>query len=135
MRMSKYSLPLVLTVLMGCGDGRVKLPTAPVTGAVTYQGKPVSAARIIFVHPSGQAAAADLAADGTFKLTAFQGKCQVAIQCLREDQTNTSILKGSVNKLPGGPPIPSRYAEYATSGLTFEVKPDANNQAEFTLKD
>jgi hypothetical protein len=135
MRLSYCSLPLMLAVLVGCGDGRVKLPTAPVTGSVAYQGKPVSAARIIFVHSSGQAAAADLAADGTFKLTAFQGQCQVAIQCLESNTSaGHSVTKGSAGKLPGRPLFPARYSEYATSGLTFEVKA-GENKANLALTD
>ena len=90
---SHYYLPLILAVVIGCGDGRVKLPTAPVAGSVSYQGKPLTKGRIIFFHPSGQAAAADLAADGTFKLAAFQGKNQVAIECLAPRSTEAQTQR------------------------------------------
>jgi hypothetical protein len=31
--------------------------------------------------------------------------------------------------------IPDRYLSYGTSGLVFEVKPDGDNKATFTLTD
>ena len=126
-------LPLMLmVVVIGCGDGRVKLPTAPVAGTVTYQGKPLGTGRIVFFHPSGQATAADLAADGTFKLAAFQGKDHVAVECFEPEQPSPTpkgrlLIRKSL--------IPERYTDFSTSGLTFEVKPGENNKAEFTLKD
>jgi hypothetical protein len=134
MSMLRCFLPLAsVVVLIGCGDGRVKLPTAPVAGAVTYQGKPLATGRIVFFHPSGQAAATDLNADGTFKLAAFQGKNQVAIMSYIAERP------GATPKGRGAMPtpkslIPERYAEPATSGLTFEVKPGESNKAEFNLR-
>lgn len=128
----RYCLPLVLMAAMGCGDGRVKLPSAPVAGTVAYRGKPLEVGRIVFYHPSGQAAAANLAADGTFKLVAFQGKNQVALQCyVKPDSSrDTNIGLGPFKSL-----IPDRYADVNTSGLTFDVKPGENDKAEFALKD
>lgn len=122
---------LMLLVAIGCGDGRVRLPTAGVSGTVTYQGKPLSGGRVLFYHPSGQAAAADIAADGSFKFLAFQGKNQVAVYCYQ--------CEGSIVGVPPRKPvkslIPSRYTEVASSGLTFDVKPGDDNAAQFTLKD
>jgi hypothetical protein len=134
MKMTRCLLPLVLMAALGCGDGRVKLPSAPVTGMVSYQGKPLGMGRVIFLHPSGQAAAASLSAKGTFELVAFQGKNQVAIQCCESAQSASSAETGAVG-WPVKSLIPRRYAEFATSGLTFDVEHGENNKAEFTLKD
>jgi hypothetical protein len=140
MSVLRLFLLLVLMITLGCGDGRMKLPTAPVEGTVTYRGKPLGAGRVIFVHDSGQAVATDLAAGGSFKLTAFQGKNRVAVQCFWVKQDAPSMLKGSPGKGPAGKSpaatsVPERYTEHTTSGLMFEVKPDANGKAEFALKD
>jgi len=128
----RYSLPLMLTVLLGCGDGRVVLPEAPVAGTVTYQGKPLSKGRIVFFHPSGQAKGADIGVDGAFNLVAFQGKNQVMVILREPDGSNLS---------PGGPPlvrgkslVPERYAEPGSTDLSFDVEP-GENKAEFELKD
>jgi hypothetical protein len=129
-------LPLMLIsiVMLGCGDGRVKLPTAPVAGTVTYQGKPLTAGWIAFVHPSGQGAGADIAADGTFKLAAFQGKNQVAISCYAPEPSNPDPhARPMVQQAKSL--IPRRYTNYSTSGLTLEVKPGQDNRADFTLTD
>lgn len=127
MRMLRCSLPLALAVaVLGCRDGKIRLPTAPVSGSVTYKGKPLSTGRIIFFHSSGQMAGADIGADGAFKLTAYQGKNSVQIECFSSYSREMTDSKSF---------IPLRYANYSTSELTFEVKPDENNKAEFALKD
>jgi hypothetical protein len=116
---------LLLTVAVGCGDGRVALPTAPVAGTVAYQGKPLSTGRIVFLHQSGQGVTTDITAEGTFKLAVFQGNNQVAISCFAPDAPSPN------SQARPGPPIgksliPERYMSCNTSGLTFEVKPDTN---------
>jgi hypothetical protein len=133
MNILRLFLPLLLILVMGCGDGRVHLPTAPAAGVVTYRGKPLSKGRIIFVHLSGQAVATDLAADGTFNLAAFQGKNQVAIECCAPDQPKpnpNSRFALAVKSL-----IPVRYTEPGTSGLTLDVKSGEKNEAKFALED
>jgi hypothetical protein len=128
------ALLAVLMLALGCGDGRVKLPTALVAGTVTYRGKPLTTGRVLFFHTSGQAAGADLAADGSFKLDAFQGKNQVAIECV-EPEPPTAQPRGRAALTPPTSLIPDRYANYSTSGLTIDVKPGETNKANFDLKD
>jgi hypothetical protein len=132
MNVLRFVLLVVLMATLGCDDGRVKLPKAPVEGTVTYRGKPVAVGKIIFYHGSGQTAAASLAADGAFKLLAYQGTNQVAVQAYVKPNstTDTDIGLGPFKNL-----VPNRYSEIGTSGLTFEVKPKDNDKAEFVLKD
>ena len=121
-------------VVLGCKGRGIALPTAPVSGKVTYHGKPLGFGRIAFIHSSGQAAGAEIAADGTFTLTAYQGNNHVAIECFdfdRPGSTKTRSRMMAENKSL----IPDRYMNYGTSGLTFEVEPGKDNKAEFTLKD
>ena len=132
MSILRCSLPVLLTVLMGCGGGTVSLPKASVAGSVTYQGKPLHTGRIIFFHPSGQAASGDLGAGGTFNLVAFQGKNQVAVECFEQPKSN--LKSGPRTMMATKSLIPGRYTEFGTSGLTFDVKP-GENKAEFVLKD
>jgi hypothetical protein len=133
MSIMRFCLPLMLIAAMGCGDGTVKLPKSPVSGVVTYHGKPLSTGRVGFVHQSGQASSADLAADGTFKMAAFEGKNQVVVECLAPEKS-TPNSKGRIGFPPQESLIPIRYSECATSGFTYEVKP-GDNKAEFVLKD
>lgn len=126
MSMKRCSLLLLLVVAVpGCGDGRVTLPTAPVSGTVTYKGKPLEMGRVIFFHSSGQMAGADIGAGGAFVLTAYQGENRVAIEC----------FKGYSRMMTEKSLIPAHYANYSTSGLKFDVAPGDNNKAEFVLKD
>jgi hypothetical protein len=126
---------LILAVLVfGCRDRGIGLATAPVSGRVTYQGKPLGFGKVLFFHPSGHAASADIAADGSFTLTAYQGNNHVSVECYEADRpgsTKTRERMMADNKIL----IPARYLSYGTSGLTFEVKPGENVKAEFALKD
>jgi hypothetical protein len=133
MRMMRLWLLLTLVAMTGCGNGSVKLPKAPVSGVITYRGKPLSTGRVCFVHKSGQASTAELAADGAFKLTAFQGMNQVAIECLGPEKSTPSTT-GRIGLPQYENLIPARYSESGKSGLTCEVKPDGN-QVVFALKD
>lgn len=124
----------ILIAAIGCGDGRVVLPKAPVTGKVTFREKPLTTGRILFIHQSGQAVAADLSADGTFDLDVFQGMNQVAIACFEPDPPNADpqarfsmVIRKSL--------IPEQYASCNSSGLSFDVKPGESNRAVFELKD
>jgi hypothetical protein len=129
----------VVVLAAGCRRHGVNLPSAPVVGQVTYLGKPLGFGRITFVHSSGHAAGAELAPDGTYKLTAYQGANKISIVCLDCDAlgSNKRPMPGiEINGVPANKSmIPERYANYGTSDLTFEVKPGEDNNADFALKD
>jgi hypothetical protein len=133
--MLRYPVLLIAIVLvLGCRDRGITLPTAPVSGTITYQGKPLGFGKVVFFHPSGHAAGADIAADGTFTLTAYQGNNSVSVECFDTDRPGSTKARSRMmddNKSL----IPARYMSYGTSGLTFEVKPGEDNKSEFTLKD
>lgn len=135
MRLLRTFSILLFLVAIGCGDGRVRLPTAAVSGSVTYQGKPLPGGRLLFQHPSGQAAAADIAADGSFKLLAFQGTNRVAVFCFRCLSDPSGPIYGVPPREPVKSLIPDRYADAANSGVSFDVKSGDENQAQFTLTD
>ena len=125
------ALILAMTAI-GCRGRGVDLPTAFVSGQVTYQGKPLGFGRIAFINSSGQAAGAELAADGTFKMDAFQGVNSIMVECYEYQRPGSKTRPsrtGDDKSL-----IPNRYISYGTSRLKFEVKP-ADNKATFALKD
>ncbi len=124
---------VLIVAAIGCRRGGLDLPTADVAGKVTYQGKPLPAGRIAFVHASGHAAGAEIASDGTFTVTAFQGPNKIAIEYFDYDVPGSKIKRSPMldaNKSM----IPNRYKSYGLSGLTFDVKPK-DNRAEFELVD
>jgi hypothetical protein len=134
MRSFRCFLLLWLIAVVGCHGGGVALPTAPVAGTVTYRGKPLNAGRIIFFHPSGQAVGANIAANGSVRVAAFQGKNQVAVELFAPGRPNPNP-DGRPRMLPGASLIPDHYANPKTSDLTLDVKPCENSRAEFTLID
>ena len=125
---------LVLAVVaLGCRHRGVDLPMAPVSGRVVYHGKPLGFGRVAFIHSSGQVAGAEIAADGTFTLTAYQGANRVSVECYDYQRPGSKTQRSRMGDDKSL--IPDRYASYGTSGLTFEVKPGGDNKPEFTLKD
>src|SRR5262245_35624383 len=72
------ALLFVLAILpSGCSPG--KHPTAAVSGLVTFEDRPLSRGRVIFMHPSGQYGHGDIGPDGRYSLMAPLGECRVAI--------------------------------------------------------
>jgi hypothetical protein len=140
---------LALLPVIGCGpdDGIGK--RYPVSGTVTYQGKPVPRGTVTFTPESteGRPAAADIDPDGSYTATTatpgdgmLPGKYRVSIHAVESDM---SVVKGKVGgthrvdliaKAPKKALVPSKYADPSTSQLTVEVKPESNT-FDFKLTD
>ena len=127
----------------------------PVSGTVTYQGKPVEGANVIFAPeaPAARSASGTTEADGRFQLTTLQpddgalcGKYKVAISKVQvanamtaEEMTSAEARKKFEKN--GGPPkldvkseLPEDYQDAASSGLTAEVTDSGANDFTFDLK-
>ena len=130
-------LCLWIFLVPGCGPSNP--PTFPVKGKVSYNGKAVKNGMIMFTpEGEGNAANGSLEADGSYQLTTFvandgarPGKYKVSIQ----------VFPGADEGggLPGQefagkkPPIPPKYGQPTSSGLTAEVK-DVDNSIDFALQ-
>ena len=136
--MSRPRLCLLLLVLFvalaGCGDNRGRVP---VTGTVTFDGKPLESGGIRFGGDQG-AAGVGAIVNGRFSLDenasqkgVLPGKYDVLIHSWIEE-------RGSVRKdgsfSPGITRIPLVYLDPAKSGLTAEVKFGQTNHFAFELK-
>lgn len=136
---------LLVLLASGCGGPRL----APVTGTVTYGGKPVTQGKIMFYPDDGRMATAEIGADGTFTLTTFLpndgalvGTHRVAIHSTRVGQGSIVGPKSieeeielSRKGLPGGRVlvpgavewlVPERYSLPETSGLIRTVEHGPN---------
>lgn len=120
---------LLMVTLLGCGNSGPK--AWPVTGKVTYQGKPVSAASIRFSNPqAGVDLLTKLDADGKYAVVTANGPglpdgtYQVAIM-----PTAKSAPIGTFGPPPTvkRPDIPEKYRSPSTSGLSITVKSAASN--------
>jgi hypothetical protein len=125
------TLPALFT---GCGDDRMK--TAPVQGAITYQGKAVPYGTIMFQPEDGPAAVGAIQ-KGTYKLTTYRegdgavlGKHKVTVIAL-EDQSGR--LPEDRNPLPPAI-VPMKFSFPDKSGLEAVVEGKAN-VIDFHLQD
>src|SRR5262245_28829477 len=141
-----------LAALTGCG-GASRLQTAPVTGKVTFDGKPLANAEIWLVPTSENVKNAKVTirpyaktkADGTFRVTSYfvddgapVGEYAVMVvpagsrtdtdedRAMHRPSENKAIERRRGSFL-------AKYKDPTTSGLTVAVK-DAPNQLDLELK-
>ena len=124
-------------VVCGCG-GNSKM--APVTGSVTFQGKPLPNAQVNFAPVSGgPIASGQTDSSGRFRLGtmsiddgALVGQHKISIiargppRPLRPGEIGSG-MPGDTS--PGDPLIPEKYFDAKTSGLEREVKRGSNDFA------
>ena len=133
---------IVIMSSLGCGSG-IKAPRLhPVSGKVTFQGKPVPGATLVFIpanedpnKPSIERSAGKTDEQGSYELTwgideaigSPAGKYKVFITAFQEvDDSFDSEAK---------PPslIPEKYNSPVSSGLTADVKENDDNVINFEL--
>jgi hypothetical protein len=128
---------------VGCSSGSA---IAPVSGVVTYKGKPVPNANVSFTpaEGAGRAAAGLTDSSGRFTLGTFSARdgalpCKYRISVIAYGPSRPakpgetgSGMPGEM--MPGDPTIPKKYFAPDTSGLTSEVK-RGRNYVELDLKD
>ena len=132
-------LPLISLCLAGCGKPAREL--APLTGKVTYAGKPLRFGAITIEHEYGQPARSRIGPDGTFSLSthgegegAAVGKRRVRIACFegqdpaRQTNPNTPVSLGRLL-------IPEKYTSFETSGIVIDVRPGKNEPVVLNLVD
>lgn len=140
-------LPLLL-LTAGCSsrasdEWTAKRPkTYPAQGVVLHKGKPVDGATVVFNSAAENRAAFGVTdSAGRFTLTTFDsgdgavaGAQQVRVTKVKTDKSHANP------ELSLEPPkethlLPVKYADFKSSGLTADVKPDGENQFEFDLAD
>lgn len=122
----------------GCARGPKRVP---LTGRVTLDGKPLSAATVVFEGSGGSYSGA--VEGGAFEVKNFEGaglppgKYTVTVLPRDDVDRNALVYAGQETRAsapPPGPKIPGKYADPATSGLTAEVLDGANPPVTFDLK-
>jgi hypothetical protein len=140
MRMQQILLRLAACCLLaGCGPSRPA--TVPVSGRVTWQGKPVAAARITFYPAQGRPAGGVTDSDGVYHLRTFDpndgaalGRHCVTIEAKRTIHARPAP-KSMEEEMRGSPAdapeptvewlVPEKYSQQSTSPLTAEVTGDS----------
>lgn len=141
-----WILLVASSILVGCGSSDSGPPMGDVTGTVTYQGKPVSGASILFVPTTREtpAGAAVTDSNGKYRLSisgqkqgAVTGAYQVSIALSAPfDGPIPAGMNPEYAKeiYPGKPLIPQKYFSATKSGLTANVEP-GHNTFDFALQD
>jgi hypothetical protein len=124
-------------LLAGCGSGNPA--TYAVTGTVTYQGKPVEGAGVMFMPSSGRPASSMTDAQGRFTLRTFkdgdgavEGENVVCISKMvpaQGDATKDPMFRKMISLLP------QRYATPVTSPLKVNVRAQGPNEFNLELTD
>jgi len=140
-----------LTSTIGCRRHAANQPVlAPVKGTVTFQGKPVEGAQVIFSPKSGgRAAIGTTDAQGVFSLTTptsgegtTPGECLVAITKTRLEGAMTPQEANAYFLREHRPPpmpktvqlLPQRYSDPVKSGLSATVREAGPNDFPFDLQ-
>ncbi len=141
-----WILLFVSSIPVGCGRSDDGPPMGDVTGTVTYQGKPVPGASILFVPTTRETPAGAAITDsaGKYRLS-ISGQKQGAVT--GSYQVSIALSAPFDGPIPAGmnpeyakeiyagkPLIPQRYFSATKSGLTAEVEP-GHNTFDFALQD
>jgi hypothetical protein len=126
----RWSTLFLAVSLLVSGCGRSGPATYPVSGAVTWNGAPLTEGSIVFMAADGKAAAAAGTINtGRFAFPAQAGTKKVEIRAVRE--VGEVIPRMGVKARQSY--IPATYNSKTT--LTAEVIPGGANQFTFDLKD
>jgi hypothetical protein len=135
---------LFLISLSGCGGNAHRLETVPVSGIVTFDGKPAERLSISFVPATGRAANGMTDAEGRFELTTYEkgdgavpGEHRVTITPSTDppaEMLGHNAFQRPTRKPPELLPIPKKYFEPSTTELTATVTPDEENTFTFDIR-
>ncbi|WP_459554327.1 hypothetical protein [Lacunimicrobium album] len=117
--------------------------TAQAKGIVTYQGKPLPSASVIFTPLAGPIGVGTTDSEGRFTLVtqgqpgALLGEHKVTIQAFKavgNVVATTDAKTGNEVSVPMTSAIPEKYGMPAKSGLSAKVEKDSPNDFTFELK-
>lgn len=120
-------LVVSLPLLTGCGGGK-----GSVSGKVMYNGTALPFGSVQFMTPGG-AFVSEIGSDGSYSLTGIPtGSATISVTCQDPKyadymkQLSASSRDPKAPKPKGRPEdyskIPSKYSDFSTSGLTYEIK-------------
>lgn len=126
---------LVLACVPGPGCKR-NPAVIPVTGKIFYNDQALPFGTITFQPERGQPGSGDIQEDGTFRISTYAaddgavpGRHRICVSCYEGQRPGRSQRTASGKLL-----VPLKYAEFATSGLTADVKDASGQTFEFRLE-
>lgn len=121
-------------LIVGCGQ-RAASGLAPVSGKVSYQGRPLHTGTVVFTPDSvrgttGELARGEIQPDGTYRLKSGE---QMGTVPGTHRVTVIAIEQGPAGATPQSL-LPSKYRDPELSGLSCEVVPGRENTINFNLQ-
>lgn len=123
MRLTLLIISTVLPVIVGCSGDDVP-ETYPVTGVVTYQGKPVEGASVSLVakDPNGRSAGATTDAEGKFSVSTYISSTASPEGAISGEYVIT-VSKKPVEELPEEMDAQEQMAEFMKRGAPKDLLP------------
>lgn len=129
MQRSLRLLAVISSLAFGCGSPGTA-PTVPVEGTLLHNGKPATAARVVFMPASGRPAVGNTDEQGRFILSTFAPEDGAVAGA---HKVTVSDLKRNWNQDPSVSRFPGPYERPDTTPLVVEVKPDGANEFTFDM--
>lgn len=123
-------LAAMQSMTLGC-DSPGTAPTVPVEGTLLYNGKPATAARVVFMPASGRPAAGNTDEQGHFVLSTFDPEDGAVTGA---HKVTVSDLERNWNQDPSKSRFPTPYERPDTTPLIVEVKAADENAFTFDMK-
>jgi hypothetical protein len=124
---------LLVALLLGCGKPAEER-TAVVLGTVTLEGAPLEAGTVLFMTEGGHAASESLAPDGSYTVRCRPDRYKVAVTPPPPPDPLGIPAGAAASRMPpSGKPIPKRYQDLGSSGLTVEAK-KGNNRFDISMR-
>jgi hypothetical protein len=131
----------LLCTAIGCGKSEERVPTHPVQGTISFQGKPMPGAYLVLhsqgasaTEPAAPAPRASIGADGKFTLTTYdvgdgapEGEYVATVQWYRPIQKNGDWVSG-----PNA--LPRKYSAAGTSDIRIRVASGENQLPAIQLR-
>ena len=136
----RIGLVLLLLLLGGCGSGKKLPPWGGVLGKVTLAGKPATPVTVVFQHATnpGIALMGNTDAEGHFKMVTADfaglptGDYRIYILPTYHDVPHEGLMIKGPKPEPNFP-VPQRYQNEKTSGLTCTIH-EGQNEVNFEMK-
>ena len=120
---------LSIVCLSGCGG---KAGTKTVSGAISYQNKPVTSGLINFLPKQGRPLGGGIESDGTYSVNLPPGEYTVRIDA--PAPLPEGYKEGQPLPHLGPPLVPEKYANFNSSGLTATIDDQhGSQQVDFKL--
>lgn len=140
-----FVLSASLAALTGCGSDvpkpPEKLPTVPVTGTITLNGKPLAGTSISLHHAEGKVAPRGLSDQaGNFSISTYGNNDGAPAGSYKVTAAKSMVKEISPGVLAPPPPggfksdIPAKYENLDSTTLQVEIKSGQKNELKIELK-